>query len=60
MLREENPSVFLVGPPEGTYPRCAMVMVTPGISSGIARTIEIRARDSESLVLLKSGATLAC
>jgi len=41
---------LLVGLPEGTNPRCAMVGVPPGISSGTARTSEVRARDSESFV----------
>jgi hypothetical protein len=49
-MEEVRSEELLVGLPEGTNPRCAMVGVPPGISSGTARTSEVRARDSESFV----------
>ena len=48
--KEDELEELLVGLPEGTNPRCAMVGVPPGISSETAGTSEVRARDSESFV----------
>ena len=48
---EEKSEEWLVGPPEGTDPRCVTDVMPPGISSGSARTSEVRARDSESLFI---------
>ena len=45
----------MVGLPEGTNPRLAMVEVPPGISSGTARTSEVRARDSSPSFLQIRG-----
>jgi hypothetical protein len=62
-LREEEPEELLVEPQKGTCPQCALFVVPPGISSKTARTSEVRARDSESLVpyslFRNSGAPLA-
>ncbi len=49
-MEEVRSEELLVGLPEGIDPRSAMIVVPPGISSGTARTSEVRARDSESFV----------
>jgi hypothetical protein len=49
-MEEVRSEELLVGLPEGIKPRCAMIVVPPGICSETARTSKVRARDSESFV----------
>ncbi len=49
-MEEMGSDELLLGLPEATSPRFAMNVVPPGISSGTARTSEVRERDSECLV----------
>lgn len=57
MLREGRRSGCWGLRMEGTNPRCAMVVVPPGISSGSARTSKVRARDSKTLFPLEIRCT---
>jgi len=54
-MEEVRLDELLVGLPEGTNPRFAMAMVPPGISSGLARTSKVRARDSSPSFLKIRG-----